>query len=171
MDIQTFKRALRIDKHGLDDELESQADMYFSAGESWALAISRRDELKEDLSRIDAELYDQIAQAEEKLSDTKIRSRVLIDPIHIEAAKLYNQARAEADTWQVMHEAWRQRGSMIRQLAELYVANYYTTSSISHGSAKAGDVEASKGREALTRRREESNQAPAPRRRSVRTDD
>lgn len=154
MDLRDVRKHLPIDKHSLDSELERHAMTYYDIGEEMTFAVSRRDQAKEDLARVDAEVYDEIVQSDnEKLSDAKIRNRVLADSRHKDAFTAYNQARAEADQWTVLHEAYRQRGSMLRQLAELYVANYYTTSSTTHASGTADRVEAQKGREALAQAR------------------
>jgi hypothetical protein len=156
-----FKASLLIDKNDLDNELEVQPQMYYMASEELAQAVSSRDAAKEDLARVDARLYDEIAKRDEKLSDSKIRAQVSLHRDHVEAFEDYNAARSLADRWAGMVESWRQRGSMLRQLAELYVTNYYTTGSTTHTSRQASDIEAEKGRGALRDAREGST----PRRR------
>lgn len=124
-----LKSGLRIDKHNLDDELQRQAELYNKCGEALAYATSERDAAKEDLARTDAELYDNVAREDDKLSDTKIRSRVMLRPEHDEATDKYARSRLAVEKLTSMLEAYRQRSSMLRQLAEMYIANYYSSDS------------------------------------------
>lgn len=154
--IQDFRKMLLIHKHRLDDEFELQAESQFHIGEIMVKAQSKYDQAKEKLAYVEARLYKEISEGDEKLSDSKIRARIVLEPEYADAKEVAAVAKYDYGIAYEIHEAWRQRGYSLKGLADLYVANYYSPS-----DAKGGDEDEYKSnREAAARARAASKPAP-----------
>lgn len=150
--ITEFRSYLNIDKEGLDEAMARQADLYFRIGEACALAISRRDEAKEALNTVDADLGRVLRGAkkgvEEKRTEGAIKDLIQTDAEHQAAYKRYNDARNEAEVLAALRDAFQERGRMLRDLGHLYATGYFTVRS---STGAAADI----GREQLRRARSE----------------
>lgn len=155
MDLSTIRARLRIAKHSLDDELEMQAELLHQISEAVVRAKSKAIALKDDLDRLEGDIYSDAKQHYPKATVPELQGITLRDPERIDAFRLYHAARDEQESWEGLHEAWKSRGFALRALVDLRLANYYTSDSGGH----------KEGREALTRARRE--QQGTDRRRKV----
>ena len=132
IDYQSF---LKIDKNQLDDAIEEQPDLFYRISVGVAFAISTMDKAKKDLSTCDAKLAFSIRLKRENLGE-KVTEAIMLSLIesedkHKEAVKEYLQAKFRADELLALKEAFLQRSYMLRELVSLYVAEYYSTGSVS----------------------------------------
>lgn len=130
---------LTIDRDDLDGELVRHPQMYWEASEASVLAASRRDGMKQSMDQLDASLFKRLriklVSKGEKDTDTAVKAAVERHPEHKQAVEDYLEsvkaaALAEAFKWAV-----DQRGKALRELASLYVSNYYAADSARSKSA------------------------------------
>lgn len=127
--LRQFKSKLRIDKNNLDGELVIQSQTFYEISERLTWAKAERDEIKRECDELAAELKSVIFQENPKLAATKADSLVKKDEDFIELYKERKEADRIVGMWEALVEAFKSRGYMLRQLADLYVANYYSPTS------------------------------------------
>tara|TARA_R110000744_G_scaffold29871_6_gene71010 strand:+ start:11942 stop:12385 length:444 start_codon:yes stop_codon:yes gene_type:complete len=120
-----LRRAIAIDKDQITDELTEHAPLLVEVGEWAARSLSRRDGLKDsrDQARSRAEERARTALGEAKTGRVlvaEVESAAKGDEIYAQALEDYREATQEAATWENLLSAWRTRGSMIRDLANIY---------------------------------------------------
>jgi hypothetical protein len=138
INLTEYAKCLQIDKNNIDDELVRQPTLLYQVSEAYIEAVAVRDTKKDELATIDAELDAELrAEAgDTKTTEAKIKNEIQVHPEHQSASKAFNEAKHEADKLLVLKEAVAQRGYVLRDLAQLAVANFFETSSISSFSAK-----------------------------------
>jgi len=129
--INDLKQYLKIDKLALDEELTQQASLLYQISEEYAVAVGERDGLKESLA-IEAAKADQRAREQlgDKATEPKVKALVTLDEQRIAANGKYLDAKYQADALEALKDSFQQRGYMLRDLAQLYISNYYTTDSV-----------------------------------------
>lgn len=160
--IEDLKKHLAINKYALDEELENQAVIYFEISENCAEALSYRDEAKQAVELVDAEVADAIrkdfARRDEKLTEAKLSQEVLLSAKHVTAYQDYLDTKKNAELWMALKESFSQKGHALREMADLYVAGYFAGSDIrGEGKISKGDVAAERGRAALASGRKTIN--------------
>jgi hypothetical protein len=128
---------LTIDPDDLHSGLVQQPDLFYNVSESFAAAVSRRDEQKLVLEELTAEL-DQLvrkgaAEREEKTTEASIHNRLRGMPKIQTAERAFLKARLDADMWQALKEAFQQRSFMLRELVSLKLRQMETIS-LEHGA-------------------------------------
>lgn len=133
VEISDFAGCLRIDKNDLDTALMEQPDLFYRVSQQLALAISRRDQEKLDRDNMISETANHIRlKAEkrgEKVTEKGLAELVEIDEEVVAVKRDYIKANAVAEEWLALKEALSQRGHALRELVQLYNANYFTTAS------------------------------------------
>lgn len=132
--IDEFRKYLAIDKTSLDEAVIHQPELLYQVSEAMIIAISRRDSLKEELSTADSEVEIDIREVFDKkgtkVTEAAIKALVQTDKIHIDAFKAYLSSKEEADKIIALKEAFQQRGYMLRDLCQLFVANFFESGSL-----------------------------------------
>jgi hypothetical protein len=130
--ITDLKETLRIDKHALDSAIEKQASTYFRVAEQSALAQSRRDQAKADMDSEFAEACNaaraKAAKTDAKITEAMVKEQAEHNRSYKEAVDAYLDTRKDADLLQALERSFEQRGKMLRELAQLYIAGYYQMS-------------------------------------------
>lgn len=150
MDYDQLKKHVMIVKSRLDDELEMQSSYLLNCVDEVTLSIAKRDEAKEALQRVDSEIASELRASEEKISESKIVTMLPLDERHIRASRMHLAAKLEADRWTGMQEVFRQRGSMLKVLVDLYLSGYFANDNASGNETRAHTVRAEEGRSALS---------------------
>jgi hypothetical protein len=130
IDIDEFKKYLRIDKQALDDEVIQQPELFFQVSEAYAQAVAERDALKEEVAFVDAVLYGDYRRAEPKATDTSIKARMTAEPDHKKAFAEWLEAKEHADRLAAMKDAFFQRSEMLKTLGRLHASNYFEQTSV-----------------------------------------
>jgi hypothetical protein len=130
-DIETYRRLLRPNKHRLDDELEIQAEVMDRISDSIANVARLAAEAADNLKLVEARLFRELKDADEKLTDKAADSAVRRHPERVRAFERMTSANQQLNEWQGLHEAWKARGYSINKLCDLYVAQYFTKNSYS----------------------------------------
>jgi hypothetical protein len=158
IDLEDFKRYLRIDKHALDEELEEQPSLLFQISEAFVQAAAERDMLKEQLATTDAKLDADVRSqhADEKYTEAMVKNQVQTHKKHDAAMLKYLDSKKQADLLFHLKEAFQTRSFMIRDLCSLYNANYFEENSVKGtGSTDRATYKAGRDRMAAARSRRE----------------
>lgn len=127
--LSQLERRLRIDKFNLDTELVEQGDYYNQAAQSYADAVSYRDEAKAELSgiksKLDLETRQRLTKAEEKFTEAGINARVITEPEYQNALNVQGAWEDRVLRWSGLQEAVKQRGYALKDLAALAMAGYW----------------------------------------------
>lgn len=128
--IEHYAALLRVNKHGLDEELVSHSDSMFQIceclGEAQAVASDRADALR----RMEADAYavHKATGASDKNAEMAARG----DPHRISAWASSEEAKTVVLRWQALLEAWKQKGHSMRELVALYQAQYFALDPAGH---------------------------------------
>lgn len=156
--LKRLKDGLRIDEHSLDHALRDHPGLFFEIGTALALAISNRDEAKQDLSEVEAtvdmELRKSASQIGSKVTEKEIESNRNIDKRVKAANDRFLEEKLNAANLSALKEAYEQKSYALSKLVDLYLANYYS----SHEDKKTGgttlrDARAHHVKEELAERR------------------
>lgn len=132
--IDEFRDYLKVDKNHLDDDLVQHSQLFFKVAEAYVRASAKRDELKEDLTLLDAELDGRVRKRaddkDEKYTEAQIKALILTNKDHVDASEAYHNAKTEADMLGALKESFVTRGHHIRDLCQLYTAQYFDTNSV-----------------------------------------
>lgn len=156
LSIEEAKELLLIDKHSLDTECMTQADIFFNVSENAVEAISKRDAAKEFMQQEDARVANSIRvhheKSGEKLTEAKLQQLITTHPDHIQAYTDYMKAKVESDNWGILKESFLMKASMLKELCSLYLNNYYSNIEIK-GNVSTDQVEADGVRRKLAEKR------------------
>jgi hypothetical protein len=138
IDEARLRKCLRIDKLCLDDAIIENPQLILEVGDAHADAVGIRDTLKEQLAVIDAEIDGEMRldAGSKRITDTTVKAMILTDSRHDKAFRAYIQARIKADKLAALKAAFDDRRDALRDLAKLYVANYFDHSSIQGTSSE-----------------------------------
>jgi len=126
------KQELLIDKNELDRELIEQASQYHASGEEYAKAQSRVAYLKDQLSAlqasIDREIRQQASEDNEKVSETLVFNRVVMDDRYRAMNMEVLQAREAMESAGSLRDSFAQRAFALKDLVVLYTSGYFARS-------------------------------------------
>lgn len=130
-DLKKLELKLAIDQHGLDIALREHPDLFYKVASELALAISNRDEAKQDVDDIEAvvdmELRRAASISEDKVTEKAIESNKRADKRVVSANDKFLEARFEAAKWAALKEAYESRSYALSKLVDLYLANYFSS--------------------------------------------
>lgn len=153
-----YQRELQIDRDGLDEALIRQPQLIFEVSEARARAVSYRDGLKDDLKRISAEaiadMREEALKEGKKVTETQLAADVNRHPAVVKATREYNAACFEADQWEALKQAFHDRTHILRELADLWIAGYFTSSSVRASSNDVRNQEYNENRAKLREARQ-----------------
>ena len=125
---------LELDKNALDQEISQHPDLLFKVAEAHVEAIAERDSLKEQLATVDATLDAKIRleldNAGEKVTESIVKNQVQSHPLHKSAFDDYSAAKKDADVLGALRDSFNSRGHLIRDLAQLHMAQYWENTSV-----------------------------------------
>lgn len=132
MNTDEFKEYLLINKHDLDEEIIQQPILLFEVAEACADAAILRDNLKERLATVDAQLDAEIREELEggKVTESIVKNRIQVDSRHDKAFQEYANAKHRADVLSALKDAFASRGYLLRDLAALHNANYFESNAV-----------------------------------------
>jgi hypothetical protein len=134
--IQTIsdgERYLRIDRNNLDKDVIQQPQLYWEVSRNLTEALDKKDQLKDLMERTFAKISNDIRGEEPKSTESKLKELTTIDPEYQTSRNDYLNAKAIADKWQALKDAFSQRSFMLKELVSLYSANYFSESTLEGG--------------------------------------
>lgn len=157
---EELKAGLRFSKNDLDSALIEQPVLFHRVSEEFAKAVSRRDEARNEReavrARLDAVIRRQYAKDSAKLTEAQLTAMIQGEEDFIEAQDNYSKLGHAADRWQALKEAFQQRSYVLKDMVQLYSANYYGDLVGSGARASAKERDYDNAREQLAERRRRS---------------
>jgi hypothetical protein len=146
-----YRGKLAIDKHAMDDMWLEQPQIYQEIGERLALEISRRDEAKDDLADVTAELDTEVrelhAADDKKPTETALKNEIKQDKTYKAALARQRALELNVSRLTALKDSFHQRRYALQDLTTLWTGGYFTSNS---GAAKdARDRKGQSGREAM----------------------
>lgn len=148
--LQEFRPRLRIDRHALDEAIEEQADLFFRISEAYVDAAQVRDTAKVAVEEKYSIIADRLRRGfevrKEKYTEGAIKEGIATSEEYLQTVGEHLDAKKAADRLQGMKDAVEQRGKMLRELAQLYAAGYYSLTSAKGTEGAVKDAAAAEGR-------------------------
>lgn len=153
--IAFYRDKVKIDRHALDVAAEEHPQLFLEILEKHVQAVSRQAQAQDEMVRLDSGLArkvrEELVAKGTKTTEGMIADFVLVDPEHVAASAKVAAAKIEVDEWAALKSAFEHRKSMIRELAQLYFAGYYSTTG--GAKSKTRDADAAVNRERITEAR------------------
>ena len=118
--VDSYRKFLEIDRDDLDRCLMEQPSVYWSVSNAFAQAVAERDATKLDLEELQAN--------DEKLTEGSLQQKLTTMPKIQDLQRLRLEKTKNAESWQVLKEAFQQRSFMLRELVALYIAQRHDQS-------------------------------------------
>jgi hypothetical protein len=149
---------LEIDEHALDEALQDQAQHFYEVSKNLNLLSSRRDAAKQYLKELESRVYlsikDDARVEEAKISEKELEHRCNIHPKIVMQTETLLRLSHAVGVFAALKDAFIQRNYMAKEMAGLYVANYFTSESTTGGDvSRIKDRYASEAREAMNKAR------------------
>lgn len=126
--LKQLEAKLQINEHALDEALREHPDLFYKVASELALAISNRDEAKQDLDETEAQVDIHIrSQQIEKTTEGNILSLKKIGPKVKAANDKLLEEKYNAAKWTALKEAYESRSYALSKLVDLYLASYYSS--------------------------------------------
>lgn len=156
-DFRELEDGLRIDEYALEKALRDQPVMFYRVANAYAMEISRRDAAKQALQDMEAEAdldaRDQARKKDQKITEGEIRATIQTDGRIAQAQAALARRNEEVGKLAALKEAFQQRSYALKDLAGLYVANYYTASEHNAASGAVRDRDAAEARTRMSEAR------------------
>ncbi len=163
-ELDRLREQLLISKHELDKEVSRQPVLYQEVAEQVAVTTSYRDAAKKRLAETEASVARKIRlihrESKTRFTDRQVQDEIVGTVTYIKAYKRFLRYKLLTSRWEALRNAYEQRAMMLRTMAQLYSAQYYSSGSISEQAAS--------GRQAMTharqRRKEKGNEKESSKR-------
>lgn len=124
--LRELEKELEIDKSALDVELVQQPTLYYKIASEHIEAQGFRDAADHALKVTEAKVDQAIrVAAQSKPPETQIKSMVELDPAVQKVMKEALAWRELTNHWAALRDACKQRGDVLSDLRNLYVAGYF----------------------------------------------
>ena len=154
-DLDKYKANLAIDKNSLDTCIQEQVILYSEVSEHYINALAIRDTKKKEMEEQYAftclQIRQDAANEGRKITEAGIKEHALTDDEYLASVGAHLVAKTNTDYWASLKEAYSQRSHMIKELAGLYVAGYFSDLTIK--SEHPEEVSNSERRAKLTQHR------------------
>lgn len=124
-----MKLRVQIDEMRLDEEWLNQPEQVHHFSKELANARLRSDQAKADLDLTKAELYNEVSNSTEKMTEKAKEAAVISHPKHGDAVDELNQARHDQAVMQAAIDALEHRRRALENLVTLHGMNYYAEKS------------------------------------------
>lgn len=129
---------LQFSKHELDIAILHHGELFFKVSVNVAHYSSIRDEAKkrmeESYARNSLRIREQATEEGRKLTEDLVKQLTLLDEDYKEDSIRFLRAKWETEVWTALKDSYNARGYMIKEMAELWKANYFNTESIKGGT-------------------------------------
>lgn len=153
--VDQLEEGLQIDEHALDDALVRQPDMFYRVSKHLALLTSKRDAKKQELSeeeaRADAEFRNVAHKQKDKTTETELKNMIRLDRAVRKVSDELLALNRKVGEVSALKEAYQQRSYVLKDLVNLYIANYYSSNNDGGGSGRLRDHRAQHARDEINR--------------------
>ena len=124
--LEQLQGFLPINKDKLDEELERNSQLFWEASDQYAEAANKRDQAKQVLAQLDANIGAQFRQTSvDRVSEAKVTEFIEANLEHVQQYRMYLNYKFEAERWGGMKDAFEQRLHALRGLVSLTTMGYY----------------------------------------------
>jgi len=131
-DLRELEESLQINEHALDEALCLQPGVFYRVSKAYALEVSRRDAAKQALqdaeARADLVVREEAANDSRKVTEGEVRATVQTMREVVAARDHLHRLSETTGKLGALKEAFQQRSYALKDLVNLYLANYYTAS-------------------------------------------
>ncbi len=149
---------LAFSPHELDKAVLQHSILYQKVHENYAIACSERDGLKKLLEEVYAQvslkIREQANMEGKKLTEDLVKQMTLLDSDYQVVTTSWLDSKLDSELWGALKESYSSRGYMIKEIADLWMASYFATTSISN-SKPVGEVQIQQVRSAVALKRKE----------------
>lgn len=129
--LEEYAELLKPKKHDLDNELENQSQLFWEVSNACAQAHHTYNrayaQRKVEQGRAAERQRDRLISEKGKATEGQVAAAVDSDPDLVHAKKIELDAQLEYEQWSAMRDAYNQRSYALKDLAALFVSNYYQT--------------------------------------------
>jgi hypothetical protein len=131
--VSDLEARLLIDKHALDDECLDQPNRYYRVSEALTLAISQRDQAKQELTEVEARIDAEIREGHDTETDGRLTEKMVESQksLHREVLKAkaaHGKLHAQVGKLNALKESYHQRRYMLQGLIDLHLGGYFGSS-------------------------------------------
>jgi hypothetical protein len=142
--LSELEQNIKIDPDELEIELIKQPNDYYHASAGFAMAISLRDQAKNELDIAEAELFlafrDEVIARTERPTEALLEAMINASDIHRSYVDKHLETKLLADKWLALRDSFIQKGHALRELANLHKLNYFGERPVTN--ADRGEAEA-----------------------------
>jgi hypothetical protein len=127
--LEEAREFLVTDKNKLDEACENQAMLFSDIADRYAKVKGQRDFLKEERDAVYSTVYFEIKDKAEvdkvKITEACIKNAATINTNYRDACKKYIEYCQLEEEWRGKKDSMMQRVSMVKELCQLYISQYY----------------------------------------------
>lgn len=127
--LESLERGLTINEHALEEASRDQPEFFYRVSKELAMLISRRDEAKQDLAAIEAEvdldIRREASDNNEKTTEGEVAARRRVDKRVVAAQANLNYFSGWVGQYAALKEAFQQRSYALNHLIELHLSSYF----------------------------------------------
>lgn len=138
MDMHTIRQMLTINKHRLDDELQTDAYVADQISQQLTKAQAKMDAAKLEVTRTEARLYAELRDRDGKVTEAGVKAATVRHPTMVTAEGALQAHTHEYRQWLLLKEDWKTRHFDIRGLAQLHTDGYYAAGATSITAQPSG---------------------------------
>ena len=150
---------LKFNPHALDTAILQQSFLYQKVQEYYANSISDRDlakkQLEEDYAKVSLRIREQSSLEGKKLTEDLVKQLTLLDPDYQESTSVWLDAKLDSELWGALKESYSSRGFMIKTMAQLWIASYFSNTTVRDTENSMDEVQHQQVRKAMSLKRKE----------------
>lgn len=127
--LEELEAGLLIDKNDLDEELIRHPDLFYRVSKELTMLTSRRDAAKQEIAAVEAEADARARRAmrkgDEKVTEPEVKARIRLDKDVEDAYRVHQDLARDVGLFSALKEAYQSRSYVIKDLVQLWIANYY----------------------------------------------
>lgn len=150
---------LKFNPHSLDTAILQQSVLYQKVQEHYVNSSSDRDLskklLEEEYAKVSLRIRDQAVLEGKKLTEDLVKQLTLLDPEYQDVSSVWLQAKLDSELWGALKESYSSRGFMIKTMAQLWIASYFSNTTVRDTENSMDEVQHQQARTAMSLKRKE----------------
>jgi hypothetical protein len=124
------RNGVAIDKNDLDGEVSRQPELVHHSHFGYAVALSKRDALKQRVREAEAGARMRLRRGPDKVTVADMAALVEQDKRVVEANEHLQKAQDSMQRWDALREALRAKGHALYSLVQMHLAGSYASGSV-----------------------------------------
>lgn len=156
---EELSEELKFSPHELDKAILQQSSLYQKVQEYYVNSSSDRDLakklLEEEYAKVSLRIRDQAVSEGKKLTEDLVKQLTLLDIEYQEVSSTWLQAKLDSELWGALKESYSSRGFMIKTMAQLWIASYFSNTTVRDTENSMDEVQHQQVRKAMSLKRKE----------------